>query len=159
MAINFGLRSKKHREAHAQLRTLKKFFLTQRTFFLKAIDDDTRLYDAFDATRKHYKENPRLVRAYNKTVRDIIKIQYALVTAALASQKRLMGIYDKISRQLVADLEVAFFLFVASTEGGIKNCILNLTFLEDKAAARTLKQTLGGILQEKNSIYKMMRRL
>jgi len=158
MAVQFALQSKKTAAKRRHLERTKKFFLLKRTFFLAAVDRDIALYNTYDALRKRVKREPRLAKRYQRAVNNIIDIQYELVLAALESQKHLMGLYDTISKQLMADLEVAFFLFIASTEGGIKNCILNLTFLNDAQSVHAVKQRLIKLFLRKNALYKMMRR-
>jgi formiminotetrahydrofolate cyclodeaminase len=155
-----GLSSRKGQAGRREMREMKKRALTVQRRLFRAIDEDSKSFDAvikaFGLPRNSEKERLRRSREIQKAY------QKATRTPRLVCQHSLQLLeYSKLlilkgNPSAISDSGVAAFLADAALEGGLLNIEINLAAVVDKSFEGKMNKLMKHWRRKRNQLMKVI---
>jgi len=158
VAMVAGLSLKKGQAGHREMEEMKKAALTVQKRLFRAIDEDSKSFDAVmkafrlprNSARERLRRSNEIQKAYQRaTLTPQLVCQHSLQLLGYSKTLVLRGNPNAIS-----DAGVAAFLADAAMAGGLLNIGINLAAVTDKIFAKKMNSLMRNWARKRNRLMK-----
>ena len=158
VAMVAGLSSRKSQAGYKEMEEMKKKALALQKRFFRAIDEDSKSFDAVmkafrlprNSERKRLRRSKEIQKAYQRaTLTPQLVCQHSLQLLGYSKTLILKGNPNAIS-----DAGVAAFLADAAMAGGLLNIGINLAAVTDKTFAKKMSTLMRNWARKRNRLMK-----
>jgi len=158
VAMVAGLSSGRSQAGHQEMEEMKKKALAVQKRLFRAIDEDSKSFDAVmkafrlprNSEREHLRRSKEIQKAYQRaTLTPQLVCQHSLQLLGYSKTLIVKGNPNAIS-----DAGVAAFLADAAMAGGLLNIGINLAAVTDKTFAKKMNSLMRNWARRRNQLMK-----